>query len=202
MLSVSETIMCFNQCLKPQNRRQNALVAIANGEVRQPPKAIAMSVPATVPVPFASTPMPTEEEISHKADSWDACAPDPDLSPDGPIWLSDPVFSCIRVKLRYRANPLPTYLEFLGMENGLAKVRDGMQTKSVPLSSLQALPPTWKNDIVTSFSLGETCGKLYKIRDFDTGYCVLRGFGQRTGRNEKNFRVITRELAQVFPPVK
>ena len=177
MLSVSETIMCFNQCLKSQNRRQNTLVAIASGEVRQPPKAIA----ATVPAPFASTPMPTEEEISHNADAWDACAPDPDLSPDGPIWLSDPVFGCIRVKLRYRENPLPTYLEFLGMENGLAKVRDGMQTKSVPLSSLQALPPTWKNDIVTSFSLGETYGKLYKIRDFDSGCCILRVSGKKLG---------------------
>ena len=145
--------------------------------------------------------MPTEEEISHDADAWDACALDPDLSPDGPIWLSDPVFDCIRVKLCYRKNPLPMYLEFLGMENGLAKIRDGMQTKSVPLSSLQALPPTWKNDIIISFSSGETYGKLYKIRDFDTGHCVLRGFGQRTGRNEKNFLIITRELAQVFPPV-
>jgi hypothetical protein len=198
MLSVSETIMCFNQCLKPQNRRQNTLVAIASSEVRQLPKVIA----ATVPVPVASTPMPTEEEISHNADAWDACAPDPDLSPDGPIWLSDPVFGRIRVKLRYRENPLPSYLEFLGMENGLVKVREGMQTKSVPLSSLQALPPTWKNDIVTSFSLGETYGKLYKIRDFDSNCCVLRGFGQKTGRNEKNFLVITHELAQVFPPLK
>ena len=159
-------------------------------------------ITATMPAPFSSTPMPMEEEISHNADAWDACAPDPDLSPDGPIWLSDPVFGCIRVKLHYYENLLPTYLEFLGMENGLAKVQDGMQTKSVPLLSLQALPPTWKNDIVTSFSLGKTYEKLYKIRDFDSGCCILRGFGQKTRRNEKNFFVITHELTQVFPPVK
>jgi len=81
-----------------------------------------------MPVPVASTPMPTDAEISHDADTWDACAPDPeDLSPDGPTWITDPLFGCTRIKLQYRVNPLPAYLEFLGMENGLAKVRDGMQ---------------------------------------------------------------------------
>jgi hypothetical protein len=180
------------------NRRGNALVVIESGEVRQPPKSISPAVP----VPVASTPMPTDAEISHDADAWDACAPDPDLSPDGPTWLTDPLFGCTRIKLRYRANVLPTYLEFLGMENGLAKVRDGMQRKSAPLSSLQSIPPTWKDDIVTSFSLGETYGKLYKIREFNSDFCLLRGYGQRPGRSEKNVAVITRELAQVFPPAK
>jgi hypothetical protein len=88
------------------------------------------------------------------------------------------------------------------MENDSVKVRDGMQQKLVPLSSLLAIPPTLKGDIVTSFSLGETYGKLYKIREFDGEFCVLRGYGQRPGRSEKNFRVGARELAQVFPPAK
>jgi hypothetical protein len=174
------------------------LVVIESGEVRQPPKSIAL----TVPVPFASTPIPTEGEVSHNADAWDPCAPDPDPSPDGPIWLTDPVFGCIRVKLWYRANLLPTYLEFLGMENNLAKVRDGMRRKSVPLSSLQAIPPTGKDDIVTSFSLGKTHGKVYKIREFSGDFCVLRGYRERAGRSEKNACIVTHELAQVFPPAK
>ena len=168
------------------------------GEVLQPPKSIA----APVPPPFASTPMPTEGEVSHNADAWDACAPDPDLSPDGPIWLKDPAFGCMRVKLRYRANPLPPYLEFFGMENGLAKVQGGMRRKTVPLSILQAIPPTGNGDVVISFSLGDTYGKLYKIREFNSDFCVLRGYGERAGRSEKNVNVVTHELAQVSPPAK
>jgi len=72
----------------------------------------------------------------------------------------------------------------------------------VPLSSLQSIPPTWKDDIVTIFSLGKTYSKLYKIREFKSDFCVLRVYGQRPGRSKKNFIVITRELAQVFPPAK
>jgi len=146
--------------------------------------------------------MPTEGEASHSADAWDPRAPDPEISPDGPTWLTDPVFGCTRIKLRYCGNLSPFDLEFVGMENNLVKVRDGMQQKLGPLSSLQAIPPTWKGDVVTSFSLGETYGKLYKIREFDSEFCVLRGYGQRPGRSEKNFRVSTHELAQIFPPAK
>ena len=175
-------------------------MAIDRTEVRQLPRAMALAVASAVP--FISTPMPTEGEASHSADAWDPRAPDPEISPDGPTWLTDPVFGCTRIKLRYCGNLSPFDLEFVGMENNLVKVRDGMQQKLGPLSSLQAIPPTWKGDVVTSFSLGETYGKLYKIREFDSEFCVLRGYGQRPGRSEKNFRVSTHELAQIFPPAK
>ena len=173
-------------------------MAIESGEVQQPLRAIAPAVASAVP--FISTPMPTEGETSHSADAWDPCAPDPEISPDGPTWLTDPVFGRTRIKLQYRRNPSLFDLEFLGMENDLVKIRDGMKQKSVPLPSLEAIPPTSKDGVVTSFSLGETYGKLYKIREFGSEFCILRGYGQRPGRSEKNFHVITCELAQVFPP--
>jgi hypothetical protein len=168
-------------------------VAIQSGEAIQPPRTTAPTVP------LVSTPIPMEEETSHNADAWDPCAPDPEINADELVWLLDPVFHGIRIQLRYRAN-FALRLEFLGIDSGLVKVRDGMHMKSVPLSSLQAVPPTRKEDVVTSFSISETYGKLYKIREFDNKVCVLRPYRQRAGRSEKHFHVITRELVQAFPP--
>jgi hypothetical protein len=176
------------------------LVEIESGVALEAPR---MTTPAIAPTaPIASTPMPTEEETSHNADAWDPCAQDPEISPDGLIWLTDPAFKGIRVRLRYRANPSHLDLEFLGVANGLVEVRDGMQRKFVPSSGLVAIPPTRNEDTVVSFSLGETYGKIYKIREFNSEFCVLRVYGQRPGRSEKNFKVMTRELAQINPPRK
>jgi len=38
------------------------------------------------------------------------------------------------------------------------------------------------------------------IREFDSGVCVLRLYGKREERREKNFRVIMHEIAQGFSP--
>ena len=88
------------------------------------------------------------------------------------------------------------------MEEGFAKVRDGMRRVLVPLLDLQAIPPTWQGDIVTSFALGETYGKLYKLREFRSDFCVLRGYSEKTGRKEIFFTILTHELAQVYPPLR
>jgi hypothetical protein len=118
-----------------------------------------------------------------------------------PNWLADEAFHGIRVKLQYCTQLLLPFLKFGGMEEGFAKVRDGMRRVLVPLSDLQAIPPTWQGDIVTSFALGETYRKLYKLREFRSNFCVLRGYGENTGRKEKNFMILTHELAQVYPPL-
>jgi hypothetical protein len=176
------------------------LVEIESGVALEAPR---MTIPAIVPTaPIASTPIPTEEETSRNADAWDPFAQDPEISRDGPIWLTDPAFKGIRVRLRYRANPSHMDLEFLGVGNDLVEVRDGVQRKLAPFSGLLAIPPTRNEDIVVSFSLGETYGKIYKIREFNSDFCVLRVFGQRPGRSEKHFKVMTRELAQINPPRK
>lgn len=141
--------------------------------------------------------MPTEGETSHNADAWDPCAQDPEGVPD---WLLDSVFTGMRIKLRYRRNPSHMDLEFLGIDNGLVKVRDGMQRKTVPVSDLQAIPPTQNGDPVISFAMGETYGKIYKVRTFDDEISVLRPHGQRPGRSETHFRVLTRKLTLVIPP--
>ena len=169
-------------------------MAIQSGETLR-----TTALPIAPTAPFVSTPMPMEEETSRNADAWDPCAPDPEISADELVWLMDPVFHGIRIQLRHRANPIALRLEFLGIDNGLVKVRDGMRINSVPLSSLQAVPPTQKEDVVTSFSTSETYGKLYKIRQFDNEVCVLRPYGKRAGRSEKHFHVTTRELVQAFP---
>ena len=145
--------------------------------------------------------MPPEDEQSRDADAWDPNSSAPVPNPEIPYWLSDEAFHGIRVMLRYCSQLSLPFLEFSGMEDGSAKVRDGTRRVLVPLSTLQVIPPTWHGDIVTSFALGETYGKLYKIRQFSSDFCVLRGYGEKTGRKEKNFRILTRELVQVFPPI-
>ena len=80
-----------------------------------------------------------------------------------PNWLADEAFHRIRVKLQYHTQLSSPFLEFGRMEEGFAKVRDGMRRVLVLLSDLQAIPPTWQGDIMTSFALGETYRKLYKL---------------------------------------
>jgi len=89
------------------------------------------------------------------------------------------------------------------MDGILARVREGRQHKLVPLTSLVPVVPTCKDDIVTSFGTNhDTHGKLFKVREYHSDSCVLRGFGQKTGRGEKNFTEFTCNLAEVFPPLR
>ena len=131
-----------------------------------------------------ATPLPPKDEQTHDADAWD---PNSSVvsNAEVPNWLADEAFHGIRVKLWYRTQLLMPDLEFGGMEEGFAKVRDGTQRVLLPLSSLQAIPPTWQGDIVTSFAMGETYGKLYKLQEFCSDLCVLRGYGEKTGRKER-----------------
>jgi hypothetical protein len=154
---------------------------------------------APVATPMPATPLPSEDEQTHDGDAWDPNSPVVSNA-EVPNWLADEAFRGIRVKLQYRTQLSSPFLEFCGMEEGSAKVRDGTRQVLVQLAALQATPPTWQGDIVTSFAMGETYGKLYKLREFRSDLCVLRGYGEKTGRKEKNFTIPTHELAQVFPP--
>jgi hypothetical protein len=88
------------------------------------------------------------------------------------------------------------------MEGHLAKVKDGMQPRLVPLDSLAPVRPLYAQDLVTSVGTGkETFGKLFKIRIYGQDRCTLRGFRQKTGRGEKNFFEDTTNLVEVFPPL-
>jgi len=89
------------------------------------------------------------------------------------------------------------------MEGALAKVREAKRHQLAPLSSLVSVKPTRANDLVTSFEMGsKTFGKLFKVREYSEDKCTLRGFGQKTGKGEKNYLEFTRSLAEVFPPLK
>ena len=133
------------------------MVSLGSGEKTPLPQ---LEVPVATPTP--ATPLPSEDEQTHDADAWD---PNSSVvsNAEVPNWLADEAFHGIRVMLRYHTQISPPFLEFGGMEEGSAKVRDGTRRVLVPLSTLQAIPPTWKGDIVTSFALGETYGKLFKI---------------------------------------
>jgi len=172
------------------------LVSLESGEKNPLPQ---LEAPVATPTP--ATPLPSEDEQTHNGDAWD---PNSSVvsNAEVPNWLANEAFREIRVKLQYRTQLSSPFLEFSGMEEGFAKVRDGMQRVLVPLSDLQAIPPTWQGDIVTSFALGETYGKLYKLREFHSDFCVLRGYAEKTRRKEKNFTILTHELAQVYPPLR
>ena len=109
-----------------------------------------------------ATPLPPKDEQTHDADAWD---PNSSVvsNPEVPNWLADEAFHGVRVKLQYRTQLSLPFLEFGGMEEGSAKVRDGTRRVFVPLLALQAIPPTWQGDIITSFAMGETYRKLYKL---------------------------------------
>jgi hypothetical protein len=177
-------------------RRGNTLVSLESGEKNPLPQ---LEAPMATPTP--ATPTPSEDEQTHDADAWDPNS-SVILNPEVPDWLADEAFRGIRVKLQYHTQLSSPFLEFCGMEEGSAKVRDGTRLVSVPLATLQAIPPTWQGDIVTSFAIGETYGKLYKLRAFRSDFCVLRGYGEKTGRKEKNFTILMHKLAQVFPPLR
>ena len=173
-------------------RHDNTLVSLESGEKNPLPQ---LEVPMATPMP--ATPLPSEDEQTHDGDAWD---PNSSMvsNAEVPNWLANEAFHRIRVKLQYRTQLLSPFLEFGGMEEGFAKMRDGMRRVLVPLSDLQVIPPTWQGDIMTSFALGETYGKLYKLREFRSDFCVLR---EKTARKEKNFMILTHELAQVYPPL-
>jgi hypothetical protein len=153
------------------------------------------------------TPRPEIEEQTNEGNCWDPNATLPDPLPGGPpTWLHDKAFQKLRVKLHYR-NQTTTFtpcLEFCGMEGHLAKVKDGMQHRLVPLDNLVPMRPSHAQDLVTSFYTGNdtTFGKLFKIRKYDKEFCTLRGFGEKTGRAEKSFSEETIFLVEVFPPLR
>ena len=112
--------------------------------------------------PMPATPLPPEDEQTHDVDAWDPNSSIV-LNPEVPNWLADEAFHGVRVKLWYCTQLSSPFLEFGGMEEGSAKVRDGTQRVLVLLLALQVIPPTWQGNIVTSFAIGETYGKLYKL---------------------------------------
>ena len=119
-----------------------------------------LEVPVAIPMP--ATPLPSEDEQTHNVDAWDPNSSIV-LNPEVLNWLANEAFHGIRVKLWYHTQLSSPFLEFGGMEEGSAKVRDGTRRVLVLLSALQVIPPTWQGDIMTSFALGETYGKLYKL---------------------------------------
>ena len=146
----------------------NTLISLESGEKNLLPQ---LEAPMATPMP--ATPLPSADEQIHDRDAWD---PNSSVvsNAEVPNWLADEAFCGIRVKLQYRTQLSSPFLKFGGMEEGFAKVRDGMRRVLVP--------------------------KLYQLREFRSDFCVLKGYGEKTGRKEKNFMVSTHELAQVFPP--
>ena len=95
------------------------MVSLESGEKNPLPQ---LEVPLATPTP--ATPLPSEDEQTHDGDAWD---PNSSVvsNAEVPNWLANEAFRGIRVKLQYRTQLSSPFLEFGGMEEGFAKVRDG-----------------------------------------------------------------------------
>ena len=101
-------------------RCSNTLISLESSEKNLFPQ---LEAPMATLMP--ATPLPSADEQTHDGDAWDPNS-SMVLNAEVPNWLADEAFRGIRVKLQYCAQLSSPFLKFSGMEEGFAKVRDGM----------------------------------------------------------------------------
>lgn len=90
------------------------------------------------------------------------------------------------------------YVEFLGVENDLVKVRDKMDIKFVAFESVNPLLPTSKGDLVVPKS-GEMQGVRFNVIRIAGDLCVVRKPGTRPTKKNPDAEFAISDLVQVHP---
>lgn len=115
-------------------------------------------------------------------------------------WLDHDKLRNTRLKLYVLESP-DVVLEFKGVFGDEAKVRDGRDTKMVPLDNLYALRPIAKGDLVTA-QTGSMVGVALKVREYCSDECVVRKPGQVLRKYDTDPVIPTTELIQIFPYIR
>lgn len=124
-------------------------------------------------------------------------------TPDPPNhWLRDGKFQGLRLKLTttYPSVQSP-YVEFLGEEDGLVKVRDKADVKFLPFESVSPLLPTSKGDLVIPQG-GEMQGIHFNVVRITGDMCVLRQPGTRPSKKHPDMEFAISDLVQVHPAIR
>ncbi|KAJ3503180.1 hypothetical protein NLJ89_g8551 [Agrocybe chaxingu] len=103
-------------------------------------------------------------------------------------WLWDVSLSSMRIRLLLEGhgNRSLEFLEIITADT--VRVRHGMSTETVSISSLTAVHPRMKDDLVT-FIRGENIGQLFKIKEYKGDTCLVRKVGYKPKRREKDSEV-------------
>jgi len=129
------------------------LKSVEGPTLRQVPADVIVSPPLPVPEACA-TPMPDRAESGDLSPAW---------QPSARLvhWLEDEHLAGIRLKL-FQKDDLSNVLEFKEVVGDDAKIRDGFETKLIPLNDLHPVRPMDKGQLVTATS-GVMCGAVLKV---------------------------------------
>jgi hypothetical protein len=120
----------------------------------------------------------------------------------GPHWLKESAFSASRVHLRrlHGDSDESRVLEFQGVLDGLAVVRDGMKTCMLEFDSLEPIFATAKGQLVTPMT-GSEQGHAFLIRSINGGKCEVYKKGTRKTKANPDLRYSLSDLVQIYPPI-
>jgi hypothetical protein len=106
----------------------------------------------------------------------------------------------MRLKLFQKDNP-SNILEFKEVVGDDAKIRDGFETKLIPLNDLHPVRPTDKVQLVTATS-GAMCGAVLKVREYGETSCTVGQPGKVLRKKESNPSIDLSELVEMYPPFR
>ena len=117
-------------------------------------------------------------------------------------WLDDANLHHCRLKLK-TDNPAvqSPYIEFLGIEENLVKVRDKMDVKFLPLDSVHPMIPTSMGDLVVPKG-GEMQGIHFHVIRITGDSCVVRQPGSRPTKKCSDIEIAISNLIQVYPALR
>ena len=149
--------------------------------------------------PSSRTPLPRTLDLSP---GWDPSSrTPPSQTPPRPIhWLDNQVLQRSRLKLKIKHPSVQSpYVEFLGVENDLVKVRDKTDIKFVALESVHPLLPTSKGDLIIPKD-GKLQGIHFSVVRITSNLCVVRKPGTRPTKQNPDIEFAISDLVQVYPP--
>ena len=160
--------------------------------LRQVPADIIVSPPLPEPE-VCATPMPDPTESGDLSPAW---------QPSARLvhWLAEERLAGMRLKLFQKDNP-SNILEFKEVVGDDAKIRDGFETKLIPLNDLHPVRPTDKVQLVTATS-GAMCGAVLKVREYGETSCTVGQPGKVLRKKESNPSIDLSELVEMYPPFR
>ena len=166
------------------------LKSVEGPPLRQVPADIIVSLPLPEPE-VCATPMPDPAESGDLSPAW---------QPSARLvhWLEDERLAGMRLKLFQKDNP-SNILEFKEVVGDDAKIRDGFETKLIPLNDLHPVRPTDKVQLVTATS-GAMCGAVLKVREYGETSCTVGQPGKVLRKSESNPSINLSELVEIYPP--
>jgi hypothetical protein len=143
--------------------------------------------------PDSRTPLP------FRVDSCDSSAETPRI--ERPVhWLENDKLKNTRIKLFIMDHP-ENVLEFKAVVNDDVKVRDGFQTKNIPIGDIFPVRPAEIGNLVTLIT-GPTAGVALKVRKIEGKLCTVRRPGKVLKKRETDPSYLTDELVQIYPYTK